>query len=62
MISRANVNNNNKGTMTKDMIKNGLDLTYLRGQVVALYKLSSNIHKKINELESEIKDKEMDQK
>jgi len=47
--------------MPKDVIKNGLDLTYLRGQVVALYKLSSNIHQKINELEAEIKDKEMDQ-
>ena len=43
------------------MIKNGLDLTYLRGQVIALMKLSANIQSTINELEAEIKDKEMDQ-
>ena len=47
--------------MTQEgLIKNGLDLTYLRGQVVALYKLSGNIQKKINELEAEIKEKELD--
>ena len=41
-------------------IKKAIDLTYLRGQVVALYKLSANIHKKINELEAEIKEGEND--
>ena len=44
--------------MTKDMIKNGLDLTYLRGQVIALLKLSANIQTTINKLEEEIKEGE----
>ena len=39
-------------------VKKALDLTYLRGQVIALLKLSANIHKKINELEAEIKEGE----
>ena len=39
-------------------IKKAIDLTYLRGQVIALLKLSANIHKKINELEAEIKEGE----
>jgi len=38
-----------------DIIKKGLDLTYLRGQVVALYKLEVNIRSTINKLEEEIK-------
>ena len=42
------------GSMT-DIIKKGLDLTYLRGQVIALMKLSSNIQTTINKLEEEIK-------
>ena len=43
-----------------NIYKRGLDLTYLRGQVIALMKLSANIQKKINELEAEIKEKELD--
>ena len=39
-------------------IKKGLDLTYLRGQVIALMKLSANIQSTINKLEQEIKDGE----
>jgi len=45
------------GSMT-DIIKKGLDLTYLRGQVIALMKLSSNIQTTINKLEEEIKERE----
>jgi len=41
-----------------DTIKKGLDLTYLRGQVVALMKLSANIQSTINKLEEEIKEGE----
>ena len=41
-----------------DIIKKGLDLTYLRGQVVALYKLEVNIRSTINKLEEEIKEGE----
>ena len=40
------------------LIKKGLDLTYLRGQVVALYKLEVNIRSTINKLEEEIKEGE----
>ena len=36
-------------------IKKAIDLTYLRGQVIALMKLSSNIQSTINKLEDEIK-------
>ena len=45
------------GIMTniKTAIKKGLDLTYLRGQVIALMKLSANIQSTINKLEGEIK-------
>ena len=39
----------------KEIIKRGLDLTYLRGQVVALLKLSNNIQATIYKLEEEIK-------
>ncbi len=39
-------------------IKKAIDLTYLRGQVIALMKLSSNIQSTINKLEQEIKDGE----
>ena len=42
------------GIMTD--IKKGLDLTYLRGQVIALYRLSANIQKTIHDLEAEIKE------
>ena len=44
------------GSMT--YIKKGLDLTYLRGQVIALMKLSANIQSTINKLEEEIKEGE----
>ena len=39
----------------KEIIKRGLDLTYLRGQVVALLRVSNNIQATINKLEEEIK-------
>ena len=39
-------------------IKKAIDLTYLRGQVIALLKLSANIQTTINKLEQEIKDGE----
>ena len=45
------------GSMT-NTIKRGLDLTYLRGQVIALMKLNANIQTAINKLEEEIKEKE----
>ena len=44
----------------KNIIKRGLDLTYLRGQVVALYKLMANLQSTINKLEAEIKEGEND--
>jgi len=47
------------GSMT-DIIKKGLDLTYLRGQVIALMKLSANIQSTIKKLEEEIKKGEND--
>tara|TARA_R100001530_G_scaffold11726_1_gene11215 strand:+ start:235 stop:444 length:210 start_codon:yes stop_codon:yes gene_type:complete len=47
----------NKGEKM-DIVKKGLDLTYLRGQVIALMKLSANIQSTINKLEEEIKEKE----
>jgi hypothetical protein len=50
---RQQASANNKGYMID--IKKGLDLTYLRGQVIALLKLSSNITSTINKLEEEIK-------
>ena len=48
------------GIMTniKTAIKKGLDLTYLRGQVIALLKLSNNIQETINKLEAQIKEGE----
>ena len=46
-----------RGIMT-NIYKRGLDLTYLRGQVVALYKLMANLQSTINKLEAEIKDRE----
>ena len=39
-------------------IAKAIDLTYLRGQVVALYKLTANLQKQINDLEEEIKEGE----
>ena len=36
-------------------ISKAIDLTYLRGQVIALMKLSANIQSTINKLEEEIK-------
>ena len=39
-------------------IKKTINLTYLRGQVIALLKLSANINKTINKLEEEIKEGE----
>ena len=50
------------GSMTKDIYKKGLDLTYLRGQVIALMKLSANIQSTINKLEEEIKEREKNEK
>ena len=44
------------GSMTD--IKKAIDLTYLRGQVIALMRLSANIQSTINKLEEEIKDGE----
>ena len=44
--------------MTRDIIKQGLDLTYLRGQAIALYKLEVNIRSTINKLEAQIKEGE----
>ena len=41
-----------------DIYKKGLDLTYLRGQVIALLKLSANIQSTIHELEEKIKEGE----
>ena len=41
------------GSMT--YISKAIDLTYLRGQVIALMKLSANIQSTINKLEEEIK-------
>ena len=40
------------GSMTQ--IKNAMDLTYLRGQVISLYRLSLDIQKQIKKLEAEI--------
>ena len=39
-------------------IKKAIDLTYLRGQVIALLKLNANIQKQINDLEDKIKKEE----
>ena len=41
-----------------DIYRKGLDLTYLRGQVIALLKLSADIQKTINKLEAQIKEGE----
>jgi hypothetical protein len=54
--SQLRASANNKGHMTD--IKKALDSTYLRGQVIALYKLKNNIDKTITKLEEEIKDSE----
>ena len=48
------------GSMTD--IKNAIDLTYLRGQVIALLKLSANIQSTIKKLEEEIKEGEKNDK
>ena len=45
-----------------DIIKRGLDLTYLRGQVIALLKLSADIQSTINKLEAQIKEGEKNEK
>ena len=42
----------------KDIYKKGLDLTYLRGQVIALLKLSADIQSTISKLEAQIKEGE----
>jgi len=39
-------------------INKAIDLTYLRGQVIALLKLNANISKQINDLEEKIKEGE----
>ena len=39
-------------------IAKAIDLTYLRGQVIALMKLNANIQSTINKLEEEIKEEE----
>ena len=45
-----------------NIYKKGLDLTYLRGQVIALMKLSANIQTTINKLEAQIKEEEKNEK
>tara|TARA_B100000287_G_scaffold359344_1_gene351347 strand:+ start:796 stop:984 length:189 start_codon:yes stop_codon:yes gene_type:complete len=44
------------GIMTE--IAKAIDLTYLRGQVIALLRLNANIQKQINDLEEKIKKEE----
>ena len=39
-------------------IAKAIDLTYLRGQVIALYKLKNKMQETINKLEEEIKEEE----
>ena len=39
-------------------ITKAIDLTYLRGQVIALLRLNANIQKQINDLEEKIKKEE----
>ena len=39
-------------------ISKAIDLTYLRGQVVALYKLRNKMQETIDKLEEEIKEEE----
>ena len=39
-------------------ISTAIDLTYLRGQVIALLKLSANIQKQISDLDEKIKKEE----
>ena len=39
-------------------IDKAIDLTYLRGQVIALLRLNANIAKEIHDLEEKIKDLE----
>ena len=39
-------------------ISKAIDLTYLRGQVIALMKLNANIQSTINKLEEEIREGE----
>mgnify|MGYP003154262585 FL=1 len=39
-------------------IAKAIDLTYLRGQVIALYKLKNKMQETINELEEKIKEGE----
>ena len=39
-------------------IAKAIDLTYLRGQVIALLRLNANIQKQINDLEEKIKKEE----
>jgi predicted transcriptional regulator len=39
-------------------ISKAIDLTYLRGQVIALYKLKNKMQETINKLEEEIKEEE----
>ena len=41
-------------------VKKALDLTYLRGQVIGLMKLSATIQATISKLEAEIKEGEND--
>ncbi len=39
-------------------ISKAIDLTYLRGQVIALYKLKNKMQETIDKLEEEIKEEE----
>ena len=48
----------NLGYSGRMNIKKAIDTTYLRGQVIALLKLSANIHDTINKLEDQIKEGE----
>ena len=44
--------------MTETYISKAIDLTYLRGQVIALLRLNANIQGTINKLEAQIKEGE----
>ena len=45
-----------------DTLKQALDSTYLKGQVIALMKLSANIQSTIAKLEAQIKEGEKNEK
>ena len=47
-----------EGNMKETYISKAIDLTYLRGQVIALMRLSANIQSTIKKLEDQIKEGE----